>query len=64
MLTNVLINSRLLRKAMRATGLRSKRQVAELGLQTLIQLRAQRRLRKLRGKLQWEGDLDRMRSDM
>jgi Arc/MetJ family transcription regulator len=62
MRTNVVIDDKLMRAAMRATGLKTKREVIELGLRTLISLQAQQEIRALRGKLRWEGDLDAMRT--
>jgi Arc/MetJ family transcription regulator len=46
-----------------ATGLRTKREVVETGLRLLVRVKKQTALRKLRGKLKWEGDLDAMRRD-
>ena len=43
--------------------LKTKREAVELGLETLVRLKAQEQIRKLRGKLAWKGDLDAMRSD-
>jgi hypothetical protein len=33
------------------------------GLRLLVQIKQQQRIRRYRGKLRWEGDLDGMRSD-
>jgi Arc/MetJ family transcription regulator len=63
MRTNIVIDDDLMRAALRATGLKTKREVVELGLRTLLQLHRQARVRKYRGKLMWEGDLDAMRTD-
>ena len=63
MRTNIVIDDRLMRDALRSTGLKTKREAVELGLQTLVRLQAQEQIRKLRGKLAWKGDLDAMRSD-
>ena len=63
MRTNIVIDDRLMRDALRSTGLKTKREAVELGLETLVRLKAQEQIRKLRGKLAWEGDLDAMRSD-
>jgi Arc/MetJ family transcription regulator len=57
------IDERLLRDALRATGLKNKSEVVELGLRTLLQLHKQAEIRQLRGKLPWTGDLDAMRND-
>ncbi|PYU94369.1 MAG: DUF2191 domain-containing protein [Acidobacteria bacterium] len=58
MRTNIDIDDRLMRKAMRSTGARTKRAVVEAGLRLLIQTRAQGGIRRLRGKVAWEGDLN------
>ncbi|MBI2688987.1 MAG: type II toxin-antitoxin system VapB family antitoxin [Acidobacteria bacterium] len=63
MRTNIVIDDKLMRDTLRATGLKTKREVVELALQTLLRLRKQSSIRELRGKLQWEGDLDEMRRD-
>lgn len=63
MRTNIVIDDDLMADAMRATGLKTKREAVELGLQTLLRLRKQEDIRKWRGKLAWSGDLDAMRTD-
>ena len=63
MRTNIVIDDRLMRDALRATGLKTKRAAVELGLQTLLRLKRQAEIRRLRGKLDWQGDLDAMRRD-
>jgi len=45
------------------TGLKTKREAVELGLRTLLRLRRQQEIRRFRGKLPWEGDLETMRID-
>ena len=63
MRTNIVIDDELLQRAMRATGAKTKREVVELGLASLIRLKEQEGIRTLRGKLRWTGDLDKMRRD-
>ncbi|MDE0365399.1 MAG: type II toxin-antitoxin system VapB family antitoxin [Gammaproteobacteria bacterium] len=63
MRTNIVIDDDLMNRAMRATGAKTKRQTVEMGLVSLIRLKEQEEIRKLRGKLRWTGDLERMRSD-
>lgn len=63
MRTNIVIDDKLMRDALRATGIKTKREAVELGLKTLLRLRKQEEIRKLRGKLHWRGDLDAMRTD-
>ena len=63
MRTNIVIDDDLMAQAMRATGVTTKREAVELGLRTLLQLRRQEDIRQFRGKLDWSGDLDAMRTD-
>ena len=63
MRTNIEIDDALMREALKVTGLKSKRQTVEEGLRLLVQLRRQASIRELRGTVQWEGDLDDMRTD-
>ena len=58
MRTNIDIDDDLMRQAMRSSGARTKRAVVEEGLRLLIQTRAQRSIRRLRGKVLWEGNLE------
>lgn len=61
--TNIEIDDSLMAATLQATGLRTKREAVELGLQTLLRLRQQSEIKSLRGKISWEGDLDAMRRD-
>lgn len=64
MRTNIEIDDKLINDTLKVTGLKTKREVVELGLETLLRLKRQEELaRKLRGKVQWEGDLEDMRLD-
>lgn len=63
MRTNIVIDDKLMKDTLKVTGLRTKREAVELGLRTLLRLRRQDDIRKFRGKLSWEGDLDDMRTD-
>ncbi|MGN6118699.1 MAG: type II toxin-antitoxin system VapB family antitoxin [Rhodanobacter sp.] len=63
MRTNVVIDDMLMRDAMKASGLKTKREAVELGLQTLVRLKRQQQIKTLRGKVQWQGNLERLRTD-
>jgi Arc/MetJ family transcription regulator len=63
MRTNIVIDDMLMRDVLRVTGLKTKREAVENGLRTLLRLRQQEDVRKFRGKLHWEGNLDEMRND-
>ena len=61
--TNIEIDDKLMKDALKVTGAKTKREAVELGLKTLVQLRAQEKARELKGKITWEGDLNAMRTD-
>lgn len=63
MRTNIEIDDALMAKAMKATGLKTKRETVEEALRRLTQIEAQKEILKWRGKLKWVGDLDEMRRD-
>jgi len=61
MRTNIDIDDSLMRRAMRTSGARTKRATVEAALRLLIQTWGQRSIRRLRGKVRWEGNLDESR---
>lgn len=61
MRTNIVIDDDLMADALKATGLNTKKEAVEEGLKLLIKRNSQQKIRKLRGKLKWEGNLDEMR---
>jgi Arc/MetJ family transcription regulator len=63
MRTNIVIDDKLMKETLRLTGLKTKREAVELALRTLVRLRKQDEIRRFRGKLDWQGDLDAMRTD-
>jgi Arc/MetJ family transcription regulator len=63
MRTNIVIDDKLMKETLRLTGLKTKREAVELGLRTVVRLRKQEEIRRFRGKLNWQGDLDAMRTD-
>ena len=63
MRTNIVIDDKLMEEALALSGLRTKRAAVEAGLKLLVRFSRQTKVKKFRGKLEWTGDLDRMRSD-
>ena len=63
MRTNIVIDDKLMADALNASGLQTKKEAVEEGLKALIKLKKQANIRNLRGKLNWEGDLDEIRSN-
>jgi Arc/MetJ family transcription regulator len=62
MRTNIVIDDVLMKEALKATGLKTKKEAVELGLQTLVRLNRQAGIRKFRSKLAWDGNLRESRS--
>ncbi len=63
MRTTVAVDQELMAEAVRLSGIKTKRGVAEQALKLLVQIKRQEAIRQLRGKLRWEGDLSAMRTD-
>ncbi|HEX2960081.1 MAG TPA: type II toxin-antitoxin system VapB family antitoxin [Chitinispirillaceae bacterium] len=63
MRTNIIIDDELMNEAKQVSGLRTKKETIESALKLLIKVKSQNKIKKYRGKLQWEGDLESMRTD-
>lgn len=63
MRTNIVIDDDLMTEALDVSGNKTKRETVEEALKLLIALKNQAKIRALRGKLRWDGDLDAMRTD-
>jgi Arc/MetJ family transcription regulator len=61
MRTNIVIDASLMHDALKATGLKTKKEAVELGLKMLIKLNQQESIKAFRGKLKWEDNLEEMR---
>jgi len=61
MRTHIVLDDDLIERAQKLTGIKTRREVVQEALRTLILLREQGEVRSLRGTLKWEGDLDEMR---
>ena len=57
--TNIVLDDDLIRRAMRVSGDKTKREAVDRALREMVARRpVYRALRKLRGRLPWEGDVD------
>ena len=63
MRTNIIIDDDLMNEAMALSKIKTKKAVVETGLKLLVQIKKQEKLKSLRGKLKWNGDLEAMRLD-
>ena len=61
MRTNIVIDDKLMDDAIKASGYSTKKEAVEQGLKLLLLRSQQQDIRKLRGRVKWEGDLDEMR---
>lgn len=61
MRTNIVIDDKLMMAALKASGLSTKKEAVEQGLKLLVRRSQQQEIRKLRGRIKWEGNLDEMR---
>jgi Arc/MetJ family transcription regulator len=59
--TNVVLDEKVVGQAKKATGIQVTRQLLDFALRELLRHRKQRNILKLRGNVEWEGDLDEMR---
>jgi Arc/MetJ family transcription regulator len=63
MRTNIVIDDVLISKAILLSENKTKKAVVEEALRLLVRYKEQLQIRKLRGKLNWEGNLNEMRTD-
>ncbi|MEQ9231798.1 MAG: type II toxin-antitoxin system VapB family antitoxin [Cyclobacteriaceae bacterium] len=62
MRTNIDIDDELMQKAMELSGHSTKREVVREALETLVRIKGQHSILKLKGKIKWEGNLSEMRA--
>ena len=63
MRTNVVIDDNLMNGALKASGLKTKKDAIEAGLKLLVKFKRISKIKQYRGKLKWSGNLDEMRTD-
>ncbi|MGI5098847.1 type II toxin-antitoxin system VapB family antitoxin [Treponema vincentii] len=63
MRTNIVIDDTLMNEALHTSGYKTKKETVEEALKLLITLKNQASIRNFRGKLFWDGDLEKMRLD-
>ncbi|HHH52442.1 MAG TPA: type II toxin-antitoxin system VapB family antitoxin [Bacteroidetes bacterium] len=63
MRTNIVVDDCLMAEALKLSNIKTKKGVVETALKLLVQVKRQEAIRKLRGKLNWEGNLSEMRLD-
>ena len=63
MRTNIVVDDNLMAEALKLSNIKTKKGVVETALKLLVQVKRQEAIRKLSGKLNWEGNLSEMRLD-
>ena len=63
MRTNIDIDDDLMDRVLQSGMYRTKKEAVEAGLRLITQVQAQQSIRELKGKLVWEGDLSKSRTD-
>ncbi len=63
MRTNIDIDDDLLAEAQALSGAATKKEAVHRGLELLVRLGRQGDVKRLKGQLRWEGDLDELRRD-
>ncbi len=59
--TNIVLDKKLVTAGLKATGLKTRRELVDFALRELLRHSEQRKILALKGTVDWEGDLDEMR---
>lgn len=59
--TNIVLNLNLVEAGLKATGLKTRRELVDFALRELLRHKNQKQILKLKGNIDWRGDLDEMR---
>lgn len=60
--TNIVLDDELVEKCRRLTGIKTRRSLVDFALRELLRHENQKKILDLKGKVNWEGNLDKMRS--
>lgn len=60
--TNIVLDSKLIEAGLKATGLKTRRELVDFALRELLRHKQQKKILSLKGKVAWEGDLEEMRT--
>jgi len=61
--TNIVLDEKLVGKGMRLTGIDTQKALIDYALRELVRRKEQKSILKLKGKISWEGDLHKLRSN-
>lgn len=60
--TNIVVDSQLIEAGLKATGLKTRRELVDFALRELLRHKQQRKILSLKGKVKWEGNLSDLRT--
>ena len=63
MRTNIVLDDEIMKSALKIGGFKTKKATIENALKLFIQIKGQKKIKELRGKIKWEGNLEEMRKD-
>lgn len=61
--TNIVLDEKLVGKGLLLTGLGTQKALIDYALRELVRRKEQKSILKLKGKINWEGDLDQLRAN-
>lgn len=59
--TNIVLDEALVEAGLKATGLKTRKDLIDFALRDLLRRESQKQILQLKGKVRWEGDLSEMR---
>jgi Arc/MetJ family transcription regulator len=60
--TNIVIDQKLVEAGLKATGLKTRRELVDYALRELLRHKQQKKLLELKGTVEWRGRLEEMRT--
>ena len=54
---NIVIDEVLMKKALKATGIKTQKEIVDFALKELIRRESQKKILELKGSVKWEGDI-------
>lgn len=63
MRTNIVLDDNIMKTALEMGGFKTKKATIENALKLFIQIKGQKKIKELKGKIKWVGDLEEMRRD-
>jgi Arc/MetJ family transcription regulator len=61
--TNIVLDEELVGKGMRLTGITTQKSLIDYALRELVRRKEQKKILRLKGKVDWDGDLEAMRAN-